>query len=174
MPSNNYCKRPRTAGGSWRVLRVPPAILAVCLSLPSLWAQGNQYLTAEASQKLVAKRGTSAESKIAVSVQPGFHVNSNKPSADYLIPLKLTWTPGGALEPGEVIFPKPQMEKYEFSDEPLSVFTGDFDLIARFKVPAGASQGPGIMLGKLRYQACNHNSCFPPKTVEVRLSYQVQ
>jgi DsbC/DsbD-like thiol-disulfide interchange protein len=139
-----------------------------------LWAQGKQYLNAEAPQRLLVKRGASAEAKIAVSILPGFHVNSNKPSADYLIPLKLTWTPGGALEPGEVAFPKPQMEKYEFSEEPLSVFTGDFDLIAKFTVPAGASQGPGIMLGKLRYQACNSNSCFPPKTVEVRLSYQVQ
>jgi hypothetical protein len=146
--------------------------LAMCLCLPSLWAQGNQYLTAEA-QKLVAKRGASAEAKIAVSVQSGFHVNSNTPSDAYLIPLKLTWTPG-TLEPGEVVFPKPQMEKYEFSDKPLSVFTGNFDLTAKFKVPAGAEQGPGIMLGKLRYQACNSNSCFPPKSVDVRLSFQVQ
>jgi hypothetical protein len=140
-----------------------------------LWAQGKQYLSAEASQKLVAKRGASAEAKIAVSIQPGFHVNSNHPSDDYLIPLSLKWESGGALESdGPTVFPKPQLEKYEFSDKPLSVFTGDFDLLAKFKVPAAASQGPGIMLGKLRYQACNTNSCFPPKTVEVRLSYQIQ
>jgi hypothetical protein len=131
-------------------------------------------LTAEAPGKLVAKRGGSAQAKIAVSIEPGFHVNSNTPSADYLIPLKLSWTPGGALEPGTVVFPKAQMEKYEFSDTPISVFTGDFDLIAKFTAPAGAPQGPGILVGKLRYQACNNNSCFPPKTVEVRLSYQVQ
>ena len=149
------------------------AALAVSLCLPSLWAQGSSYLTAEVHQKLSAKRGAAAESKIAVSVQPGFHVNSNTPSDAYLIPLKLTWTPG-ALEPGAVIFPKPQMEKYEFSDKPLSVFTGDFSLIARFRVPDGAPTGPGIMVGKLRYQACNNNSCFPPKTAEVRLSYQIQ
>jgi len=122
----------------------------------------------------VAKRGTSAEAKIEVSIQPNFHVNSNTPSDQYMIPLKLTWAPGGALEPGEVIYPKPRMEKYEFSDKPLSVYTGDFDLMAKFKVPAGAPQGPGIMLGKLRYQACNNNSCFPPKTAEVRLSYSIQ
>ena len=162
------------AAESWRAKCVPLAVLGACLCLPSLWAQGKQYLTAEAPQKLVAKRGAPAEARIAVSIEPGFHINSNKPSADYLIPLKLTWTPGGALEPGEVVFPKAQIEKYQFSDEPLSVFTGDFDLTARFKVPAGASQGPGIMLGKLRYQACNSNSCFPPKTVDVRLPYQVQ
>lgn len=164
MPSNNYCKHPR----------ILLAVLGTCLCQPSLWAQGKQYLTVDASQKLVAKRGTSAESKIAVSVDPGFHVNSNAPSDAYMIPLKLTWTPGGALEPGAVVFPKPKLEKYEFSEKPLSVFTGDFDLIAKFKVPADASQGPGIMVGKLHYQACNSNACFPPKTVEVRLSYQIQ
>lgn len=149
-------------------------MLATFLCLPSLWAQGSSYLTAEAPQKLVAKRGTAVEAKIAVSVQPGFHVNSNTPSDAYLIPLKLTWAAGGALEPGAVVFPKPQMEKYEFSEKPLSVFTGDFNLTAKFKVPEGAAAGPGIMLGKLRYQACNNNSCFPPKSAEVRLSYQIQ
>jgi len=149
------------------------AALAAFLCLPSLWAQGNQYLTAEAPQKLVAKRGSSVEAKIAVSVQPGFHVNSNKPNDEYLIPLSLKWTPG-TLAAGEVVFPKPQLEKYEFSEKPLSVFTGDFSLLAKFSVPASASQGPGIMLGKLRYQACNNNSCFPPKTVDVRLSFSVQ
>jgi DsbC/DsbD-like thiol-disulfide interchange protein len=165
MKLNNYCNHPR----------IRLAALATFLCLPSLWAQnsGTSYLTAEA-QKLVVKRGATADAKIAVSVQPNFHVNSNTPSDAYLIPLKLTWTPGGALEPGAVAFPKPRMEKYEFSDKPLSVFTGDFDLTVKFKVPADAPQGPGIMVGKLRYQACNNNSCFPPKTAEVRLPYQVQ
>jgi Thiol:disulfide interchange protein DsbD, N-terminal len=121
----------------------------------------------------VAKRGATVQAKIAISVRPGFHVNSNTPSDSYLIPLRLTWTPG-ALEPGEVEFPKPRLEKYEFSDKPLSVFTGDFNLIARFKTPAHAPVGPGIMVGKLRYQACNSNACFPPKSAEVRLSYQIQ
>ena len=143
------------------------------LCLPSLWAQGSAFLSAEAPQKLVAKRGAAAQARIAVSVQPGYHVNSNTPSDSYLIPLKLTWT-AGALEAGEVVFPKPRMEKYEFSDKPLSVFTGDFDLLARFKVPAAAPAGPGVMVGKLRYQACSNNACFPPKSVEVRLPYQVQ
>src|ERR1039457_2334062 len=146
MPSNNYCKHPR----------IPLAVLGASLCLPSLWAQGNQYLTTDAPPKLVVKRGAAAEAKIAVSVQPGFHVNSNTPSDAYLIPLKLTWTPGGALEPGAVVFPKPQMEKYEFSDKPLSVFTGDFDLIAKFKVPAGASQGP---------ESCSANCATKPATI---------
>jgi hypothetical protein len=149
------------------------AALLACLCLPSLWAQGSALVSAESPQKLLAKRGAAAQAKIAVAIQPGYHVNSNTPSESYLIPLRLTWT-SGALEPGEVVFPKPRMEKYEFSEKPISVFTGDFNLIAKFQTPANAPAGPGVMVGKLRYQACNQNACFPPKTVEVRLPYQIQ
>ena len=106
-------------------------------------------------------------------LKSGYHVNSNTPSESYLIPLRLTWEPG-ILEAVEVVFPKPHMEKYEFSQNPLSVFTGDFELVTKFQVAANASSGPGMALGKLRYQACNNNSCLPPKTVEIKAGQEVQ
>ena len=71
-------------------------------------------------------------------------------------------------------YPKPHNEKYEFSEKPLSVYTGNFEIVSKFKVPADAQQGPGIALGKLRYQACNNNACFPPKTVEVKLPVDIK
>lgn len=109
-----------------------------------------------------------------MAVLPGYHVNSNKPTLDYLIPLKLTWTSTGALEGGEIAYPKAQLEKYDFEEKPLSVFTGNFDLIAHFKVSANAPAGPGAAVGKLRYQACSSKACYPPKTVEITAPYQVQ
>ena len=111
--------------------------------------------------------------KIPAVVQPGYHVNSNTPSDEYLIPLKLTWKSLGALEGGQISYPKPSMEKYEFSEKPLSVFTGSFELVANFKVGPGAAAGPGAAVGQLRYQACSNRACFPPKTVEVTVAYQI-
>ena len=78
-----------------------------------------------------------------MTVKEGYHVNSNKPSEEYLIPLKLTWTQTGALEGGTVTYPKPALEKYEFSESPLSVYTGAFELVANFKVAANAPGGSG-------------------------------
>jgi hypothetical protein len=156
----------------WKPIRalVPAALLC----LPSLWAQGSGYLTAGAPQAVAGKRGESVEARLPLSVQPGYHVNSDKPADEYLIPLKLTWTATGALEPGAVIYPKPSLEKYEFAPKPLSVFTGNFDLVAKFKVAANAPAGPGAATGKLRYQACNTRACFPPKTIEITLPYRIQ
>ncbi len=129
-------------------------------------------MQASAPQTVVGKRGAAVQAKIPVTVDPGFHVNSDKPKEEFLIPLSLTWTSAGALEPGAVIYPKPTTEKV--ADQELLVFTGKFDLIANFKIALRASAGPGSAAGKLRYQACNSTTCFPPKTVEITVPYQVQ
>jgi len=149
-------------------------LLLALLCLPLLQAQNSGYMTVGAAPKVSGKRNATVEAKIPVTVVAGFHVNSNKPSEEYLIPLKLTWTSTGSLEPGAIVYPKPTQEKYEFADKPLSVLTGSFDIVASFKIASTASAGPGSAAGKLRYQACNNRACFPPKTVDVSVNYQIQ
>ena len=161
MASNSFSKRPL------RALLLPALLL-------SLWAQNSGYLTVGQPQKVAGKRGEAVQAKIPLTVLPGYHVNSNTPTDEYLIPLKLTWSSTGALEGGTVRYPKPSMEKYEFSEKPLSVYTGSFELTAEFKVAANAPAGPGEAVGKLRYQACSSRACYPPKTIDVAVPYQVQ
>jgi thiol:disulfide interchange protein DsbD len=138
----------------------------------SLQAQGPKLLISDPSP-LTIKRGSTADVKLAVTLNEGFHANSHTPSDENLIPLKLTWEPG-AVSVKDVIYPKPKMEKYAFSDKPLSVVSGAFDLTTKFAAAANASPGNSTITGKLRYQACNSNSCFPPKTVEVKVPVSIQ
>jgi hypothetical protein len=147
--------------------------LAALIWLAPLLAQTSTILNVAPPAKVTAKRGGSVTAKVTVKLQPGYHVNSNTPSEAYLIPLRLNWT-AGALENPEVSFPKPSMEKYEFSEKPISVFSGTFDISTRFKVSPTASPGPAFVSGKLRYQACNDKACFPPKTVDVKLPVSIQ
>lgn len=142
-------------------------LLAASLS----FAQNN-VLTVAPPDKVSAKAGTTVSAKLVAQLRPGYHCNSDKPSDEYLIPLKLSWTPA-PLEVAEVVYPKPQMEKYSFSDKPLSVYTGDFDIVTKFKVPASAPPGPAVLTAKLRYQACTDRMCLPPKTVDVSLPITV-
>lgn len=138
---------------------------------PQAAAQGN-ILAVAPQPKLTIRKSAPAAAKLAVQLQNGFHVNSNKPADDYLIPLRLTWTsPDLAVE--SIQFPAPKMEKYEFSDKPLSVYTGDFEIVTRFKAQPSAALGMKIVTGKLRYQACSHKECFPPKTIEVKLPVDI-
>ena len=134
--------------------------------------QSITVLTLAPSAPVQAKIGTTVEAKLPLQLQPGYHVQSNTPTDKYLIPLRLTWNPG-PLEPAGVAYPKPLMEKYSFSAMPQSVFSGQFELTTKFKVPAGAIAGPTAMTGKLRYQACNDSMCLPPRNMDVSLQVDV-
>ncbi len=143
------------------------------LSLPLLFAQGSGHLTVGSIKRVEGKRTAAVVARIPVAVESGFHVNSNAPLDEYLIPLKVTWTAPGALEAGVVVYPKASTEKYAFAEKPLSVFAGNFEIGANFKVAAGAPAGAGIAAGKLSYQACNDKMCFRPATVEISVPYLV-
>lgn len=149
--------------------------LAVAL-LPAAWklpAQGSGVLTVAPPAKLTIKRNTTAELKLTCTLREGYHTNSHTPSDPYLVPLKLTWD-SGALEAGQTVYPKPLMEKYDFTPTPLSVFAGTFEISSKFKAPPNAPTGPNQISGKLRYQACTKEMCLPPKTVEVKVPVIIQ
>ena len=156
MVSRNY----------WKLLPATTALLLTNLA----FAQ-TPILTVRPPVGLSVKKGAPIEVKLSASLNEGFHLNSHTPTEDYLIPLTLKWE--GPLGEGDVVYPKPSMEKYAFDDKPLSVLTGQFVMVTKFKAPATAAPGPVTLNGKVRYQACNNNSCFPPKTVPVTLMIQI-
>ena len=108
---------------------------------------------------------------LKVSILPGFHVNSDKPKDEYLIPLKLSWT-SGPLEVKSTSYPKP--EEIKVGGQDLVVFTGSFDIQTEFKAPENAPAGSTAVSGKLRYQACNSDMCFRPASVDIKLPVSIE
>ena len=117
------------------------------------------------------KPGGSIIQTLKVVVQPGFHVNSDKPKDEFVIPLKLTWA-GGPLEAKSISYPKP--EEIQVGGQPLTVFTGNFTIQIEFHAPEHAQTGTGNMTGKLHYQACNNQMCYRPAIVDVRLPVAIE
>lgn len=140
-------------------------MLALVSNLP---AQISNVLTLNPPERVAGKRNEVASATFELVLRPGYHVNSNTPSDEYLIPLKFTWQDGGA-QAVDVVFPKPKAEKYEFSDKPLSVFSGTFKVETKFRILPAAPSGPGFIIGKLRYQACSDKFCLPPKNIDIKL-----
>jgi hypothetical protein len=150
----------------WKLLPATAALLLTNFAIAQ-----TPVLTVKPPVGVVVKKGGTVDVKLMASLNEGFHLNSHTPTEDYLIPLTLKWE--GGLEEVEVVYPKPQLEKYSFDDKPLSVLTGAFPLVTKFKAPASAGTGPVTLTGKVRYQACNNNACFRPNTVPVTLTVQV-
>jgi hypothetical protein len=140
----------------------------------ALFAQMAPQMKIEPQPMVKVKRGAPATITLKVSLPAGFHANSDKPTDPNLIPLVLKWT-GGPLQGTAITYPKPQLEEYGFTGgKKISVVTGNFDLVAKFKVPATAATGQAAQTGTLRYQACNDRMCFPPKTVPVNVTVSVE
>jgi DsbC/DsbD-like thiol-disulfide interchange protein len=136
-------------------------------------AQTPGVLSVSDPAKLTVPRDGEVTGSLKLQLQPGYHVNSNAPNEEYLIPMRLTWD-SSAVETISVRYPKPATEKSDFSDKPLSVFSGSFEILTKFRRAAKASPGPGFLNGKLRYQACNDKMCLPPKTLEVKVPLLVE
>jgi thiol:disulfide interchange protein DsbD len=150
-------------------LSLPFAACLLCF-VPA-FGQTN-VLSVVTPETIKAKTGSTLTAKLTLQLKEGYHVNSNTPSEEYLIPIKLTWIPG-VLSAPDIKYPKPQMEKMPFDPKPLSVFTGQFDILTSFTVSPTATPGPTAISGKLRYQACNDRMCLAPKTVDVALQVDV-
>lgn len=140
---------------------------------PSIAQNNSGVVTVAPLGKARVKRGQQFTETVKVAVKPGFHVNSNAPDDEYLIPLKLTWA-RGPLQAEDVIYPKPEKIRSAFSPKPVLVFTGNFDIVTKFKVASNSETGPNMAAGKLRYQACNDRECLRPQTVDVNLSLDVR
>lgn len=149
------------------------SLLAAVLA-PAAAAQTPQILTIREPEKTAVPRQGEVRIVLKAAVRPGYHTNSDKPSEDYLIPLRLTWDPQAPLQTVEILYPKPKMEKFEFTEKPISVLDGEFEIVTRFRRAPNAMPGPAFLTGKLRYQACNDRMCFPPKTLEIKVPLLIQ
>lgn len=122
---------------------------------------------------LAARPGRTLEVPVRFTIAAGYHINSNKPSLDYLIPTRVEWSPS-ALKPLGDAFPQAELKSFSFApDQKLAVYEGTQELKSRFSVPAGASPGKFTLAGKLRYQACDDKSCYPPASVEFQIPLEI-
>lgn len=125
-----------------------------------------------APEKVVGKRNTTQPVEFTIQIRNGYHINSNTPADEYLIPLR--WTFEGPLSVTDIAYPKPKMQTFPFSQKPMSVYEGDVKTTAKVTMPAKAAAGTQHVLGKLRYQACNDRMCLPPRTLEVKVPVEIR
>lgn len=97
-------------------------------------------------------------------VNDGLHINSHTPREKSLIPTQLIVPEPVGINIASVDFPQGTDYSPAFSpNDKLSVYTGEFVLRAHIT----AQPGEHLVQALLRYQACDANSCYPPKKAPV-------
>jgi thioredoxin:protein disulfide reductase len=120
------------------------------------------------------KKGRSVRATVVMDIPHGLHVQSNKPLDKFLVPTKLDIETPSGMSVGPISYPRPLMRKLKFSKGNVAVYEGKAMIRFNVTVPANYSGGSGEIKGKLRFQACNDDSCFPPVTREVKMWLNVE
>lgn len=107
-------------------------------------------------------------------VPPGYHINSNAPKSEFLIPTALRLDVPTDIVLGKIEYPAGEDLSFPFSpDEKLNVYTGDFTIALTVHPLQSVVPGKYAMHGVLRYQACDNSACYPPKNLPVSLELKV-
>jgi thiol:disulfide interchange protein DsbD len=154
--------------------RLLPAIF-VLLFATSLYAQSASDVNVSGSiapDKI--KKGRVVRGTVVMEIPAGLHVQSNRPLDKYLVATKLDLETPSGMQAGPISYPRAVMRNLKFSKGAVAVFEGRAMFRFNVTVPASYKGGSGEIKGKLRFQACNDESCFPPITREVKMWLNVE
>jgi hypothetical protein len=156
-------------------------VLAAALCLFSMLASAQDDLgpqgkavTVAATPTVTAVQGKPTIVPIAFRVASGYHINSNKPKSEYLIPTVLKMEATTDIVIGKTAYPDGTDMSFAFSpDEKLNVYTGDFNVDVTVHPLTSVQPGKYVIRGTLKYQACDNAACYPPKQLPISFDVKI-
>lgn len=152
------------------------SVLLAATSLAQLSSQrgAGPSVTVAPVEPVTVARGGSASVELDFRVARGFHINSNQPRSEYLLPTTLKLDPPSDIVIANLSYPPGQDYSFSFApDEKLNVYTGDFTVRGTVKTTRTMPAGTYRVHGTLSYQACDNAACYPPKKLPVAFDVHV-
>ncbi len=121
--------------------------------------------TVDATWRVVVRGGDTSSSELALSVtiEKRWHVNANDPDRAYLIPTTLEIDPPAGVTVRSIRYPEPVTRALGFAPgTALRLYEGTFTIVVHV-----AGTPPARFQATLGYQACNEETCLPPRTLAV-------
>ena len=171
-------KAPRYAEAATKIMAwMAPKLEASPESWPSFVASAARYggpartaaptssLDSAAHVKATAHAASDADHDliaVTLAIDPGYHINANPASLDYLIPTSVN-VPGAAQ--AKVTYPSGKVFRPKFLNEGLSVYEGTVTI--EVELPKGTLASAQSLPLQIEVQACTDEICLPPATITV-------
>lgn len=118
--------------------------------------------------------GESNSIDIVVNVKEGYHIQANKLKDESLIPTSLEIKSNKFFTISGLEFPPAKEFQLEGTEGSLLVFDGIFPIKLVVNPAKDAAVGKHVLAAQLRYQACDSNTCFFPRTVEFPILLEIK
>ncbi len=152
------------------LLRASLGILAATVPIAS-WAQfgGVEHVKLKVRAPQVIAPGKAFDLVVRLEIDPGFHIQSNKPAPNYVPTVVKVSGPSG-FGFGEPRYPP--SERVRAAGETIPVFSGTPEVFVPVTVPRKAA-GKVTLKVVCSYQACDEGSCYPPTETTAEVSVTV-
>lgn len=149
-------------------------LLFIVLSFQQIiFAQGSDVVKIAVKESSVkVSQGDEFKTTLEITIDQTWHINSQKPNDDFLIPSEIT-AKGNGVKLIKVIYPEAHNIKLAFSEELVSVYEGTASAKLTFRVDKNAPAGKQKVQVTLDYQACNDMTCMPPNDVAAEFEIEV-
>ncbi len=114
-------------------------------------------------------RGRTVAGTIVMDIPSGYHANSNRPLERFLIATQLQLEAPQGIRVGPILYPRAILRSLKFSKNKVSVFEGRTTIRFSVTVPRDFKGNSAELKARLKFQACNDDTCFPPQTREVKI-----
>src|SRR5215471_15933630 len=136
--------------------------------------QSRSYVEFEPLDTVALTQGHTTPVQFTFHIKAGYHINSNKPTDEGLIPTTLGFMPPPDLVIAKGQYPAGQLTSFPFDPtQKLSVYSGDVVVKAAIITQRRAPSGTYTVHGEFKYQACDNNACYPPKKLPVQFDVKV-
>ena len=109
---------------------------------------------------------------VGVRLDAGYHVNSDAPLDEFLIPTELLISPPEGITLQALAFPEPFMFT-QLGDLVLAVFEEAFHIGVEVTLADDLALGAHTLTARLKYQACDETTCYSPTQADFEFHVEV-
>ena len=159
-----------------RIIIFAAILAAATLALaPALAAREDEQVVEVKSliSRDAVRPGETFKAAVLLKVQAGYHINDNAPLDEFMIPTSLVIEDNPDFDVVEIYYPSGRRARFSYSEAELVVYDGEAVLGVLLKAKDGISPGGKALKAALSYQACDNESCLPPKELAFDISVSV-
>lgn len=146
--------------------------ILACVSVFSFFVNAQTISVSGSVEKSSVKIGKTGKGSILLSIPSHLHINSNKPTSEFMIPTEIELNSKEAKDI-KIIYPKGKDRKFEFSEEKLNIYEGKTPIPFTFMIPKNLKSKTINIKVLVSYQACTDEVCYPPQKKEIILKAKI-
>lgn len=147
--------------------------IALFLTGQQSFAQTEEISIKFGTKSRSVKKGSISKGELIIEIPQGLHVNSNRPTGEYMIPTIVMLT-GDGVTINEIIYPEGENKTFPFSPVPISVYDGRVVIPFEFSIPRNFKARSAKLSAKVNFQACTDEVCYQPESRTVELTLRIR